>query len=129
MGRYNSSQYKPKNTKIIEPKYGPEIGEILRDHDIYVTAARWEACGMHHIEGAASGLPVIYHSEGGAIPEVCSSHGEEFSSLDAFLSCLDKVVSNYSTIRNKIDYDYLSMSRSCQEYEKVIRQVLEIRSQ
>jgi glycosyltransferase involved in cell wall biosynthesis len=124
MGRYNENDHNPKNTSIIEPKYGPEIGNILRNHDIYVTAARWEACGMHHIEGAACGLPVLYHADGGAIPEVCANHGIEFSSPDTFISALDNVVKNYNTIRGRIDYDYLSMTRCCHEYEEVIRQVL-----
>ena len=124
MGRYNKKDHDPKNSLIIEPKYGPEIGDVLRSHDIYVTAARWEACGMHHIEGSACGLPVIYHSSGGAIPEVCRNHGVEFSSLEEFLPSLRKAIEDYESIRSRIDYDYLSMSRCCQEYENVIKNLI-----
>ena len=123
MGRYNK-EYSPVNTNMIPSGYGIEIGDALRSHDIYVTAARWEACGMHHIEGARCGLPVLYHSDGGAIPEVCKNHGIEFNSNETFLSGLDNIIKNYDLIKSKIDYDYLSIDRCCKEYHKIIDAVL-----
>ena len=119
MGRYNS-EYKPENTRIIDPKYGSEVGEILRDHDIYVTAARNEACGMHHIEGAMCGLPVLYHADGGAIPEVCNPHGVSFSSVENFEESLNTIISKWKFYRDSIDYDFLSMKRCCKEYERIV---------
>lgn len=65
VGNYYN-EFTPKNTKIIPPLYGMELGNELRKHDIYLTAARWESCGMHHIEGARCGLPVLFHKDGGA---------------------------------------------------------------
>jgi glycosyltransferase involved in cell wall biosynthesis len=119
MGRYNKN-YSPSNIKIIPPVYGIEIGDILRDHDIYVTGARFEACGMHHIEAASCGLPILYHRDGGAVPEVCKSHGLEFFNVDNFVSSLDNVILNYDNIRSKIDYKYLSFKRCFSEYENII---------
>ena len=122
MGRYNK-QYVPKNTRLVPPSYGPIVCEILRDHDIYVTAARWEACGMHHIEGSACGLPVIYHKDGGAIPEVCKDHGLQFECQDSFLKCLKEVTENYQSYREKIDYKKLSMNKCLLEYYNVVSSV------
>ena len=119
MGRYNSD-YTPKHTRLIPPKYGPEVGEILRTHDVYVTAARWEACGMHHIEGSACGLPVLYHQDGGAVPEVCSSHGIGFDNPQSFVLGLNNIIENYNEYREKIDYDYLSMKRCLDQYDKAL---------
>ncbi len=122
MGRYNN-KYSPSNTNLIQPMYGPVVGKTLREHDIYVTAARYEACGMHHIEGAACGLPVIYHSEGGAIPEVCKDHGVSFSSVLEFENSLNKIIENWENIRSSIDYKFLSIERCCKEYELIIDEV------
>ena len=122
MGRYNK-QYSPKNTKVVSPKYGPKVGEILRQHDIYVTAARHEACGMHHIEGAMCGLPVLYHEDGGAIPEVCSSHGVSFSSEGDFEKSLDTIVKNWKEYRSSIDYNFLSIERCCEQYERIVNEI------
>jgi len=123
MGRYNKL-YSIKNTKLIPPKYGPEVGKILRESDIYVTAARWEACGMHHIEAARCGLPILYHRDGGGVSEVCRNHGLEFSNLSEFKHRLDEIIDQYDKIRNKIDYDYLSSERCFKEYEEIILETI-----
>jgi len=119
MGRYNK-QYTPKNTKIIPPAYGLEIGNTLREHDVYITAARYEACGMHHIEAARCGLPVVYHKDGGGVPELCRNHGIGFYDIETFGSALKEVLARYSEIRANIDYDFLKMQRCCSEYENVL---------
>jgi glycosyltransferase involved in cell wall biosynthesis len=123
MGRYNS-QYVPKNTNMIPPTYGLEVGDILRSHDVYVTGARFEACGMHHIEAARCGLPVLYHRDGGGVTEVCKSHGIEFSSIEDFQEKLEFLIDDYSNIRSNIDYDFLSSERCFAEYEKIIQNIM-----
>jgi len=122
LGRYNKD-YQPKNINLIPPQPPKEIGNILRENDIYITGARWEACGMHHIEAARCGLPVLYHKDGGAVPEVCRKHGIEYYDEMSLFYGLQKIVDNYDSYRSKIDYDYLSMDRCCKEYLEVIENV------
>jgi hypothetical protein len=124
LGRYNN-QYTPTNTNVIPPKYGPEVGDILRAHDIYVTASRWEACGSHHIEGSSCGLPILYHKDGGAIPEICKNHGYEFHDPRTFESALDKMIENYFELREKIDYRHLSIDRCLKEYYGVLVHIID----
>ena len=123
IGRY-CKEYSPKNTKIIPPMSGIDLGDELRNHDIYVTASRWEPCGMHHIEGSACGLPVLYHKEGGGINEFCSRHGESFDSFKTFLSNLDIIIKNYSDYTNQIDYNFLSSVRCCEDYYNIIKDTI-----
>lgn len=113
VGRY-SNRYQPRATRIVDPLYGSDLGSELRKHDVYITASRWEPCGMHHIEGAASGLPVLYHRDGGGIVEGCQTHGEMFHDRDSMISALEKIVSNYSSYRSKIDMEKLS-SKTCHD--------------
>jgi len=122
LGRYNR-EYQPKNINLIAPQEPKEIGNILRNHDMYITGARWEACGMHHIEAARCGLPILYHEDGGAVPEVCKKHGVGFSDTESMFRGMQDLIDNYSKYRDNIDYDYLSMDRCCEEYEKVFLNV------
>jgi len=122
LGRYNR-EYQPKNINLITPQEPKEIGNILRNHDIYITGARWEACGMHHIEAARGGLPILYHEDGGAVPEVCKKHGVGFSDTESMFRGMQNLIDNYVEYRHNIDYDYLSMDRCCEEYERIFLNV------
>ncbi len=123
IGRY-AKEYTPKATKLVKPLYGKELGDELRQHDIYVTASRWEPCGMHHIEGAASGLPIIYHKDGGGIVEGCLHHGIQFSSVEEIEKKLTKILENYSDIASKINYEFLSSERCLNDYLKLIKTMM-----
>tara|TARA_B110000211_G_scaffold229310_1_gene286891 strand:- start:759 stop:1685 length:927 start_codon:yes stop_codon:yes gene_type:complete len=122
LGRYNR-EYQPKNINLIAPQEPKDIGNILRNHDLYITGARWEACGMHHIEAARCGLPILYHEDGGAVPEVCKKHGVGFSDTESMFRGMQDLIDNYAKYRDNIDYDYLSMDRCCEEYERIFLNV------
>jgi len=123
VGRY-SKEYTPSNTRIVSPLSGMKLGEEIRKHDIYVTASRFEPCGMHHVEGSSCGLPVLFHEDGGGINELCINHGEQFKNFEEFLSCLDKVKNEYSSYVDKIDSSFLTSDRCCGEYEEIILNLL-----
>ena len=125
IGRY-SNLYNPVNTRIVAPLYGKALGEELRKHDIYVTASRNEPCGMHHIEGAASGLPVIYHKNTGGIVEMCVNHGEEYETFENFLDCLDKIKTNLTVYKKKINRDHLDIKTCCENFYQHIETLLKI---
>lgn len=66
-----------KNTKILAPLYGQALAEELKKHHVYITASENEPAGMHHIEGALCGLPILYLNSG-ALPEYCTDYGLAF---------------------------------------------------
>ena len=120
VGRYNKD-YIPKKTKIVAPLHGTELGEELRKHDIYVTASRWEPCGMHHVEGAASGLPTLFHKEGGGINELCIQHGHEYSNFDTFLQQLSLLKESFHATRKKINYENIDIMNCCRKYYNIVK--------
>ena len=120
MARKYYKQYNPIATNLVRPLFGKELGDELRKHDIYVTASRWEPCGMHHIEGAASGLPVLYHEDSGGIVELCKNHGESFHNFDSFMKSLEKIDKNYQQYLEKIDHASLSIEKCCNSFYNVI---------
>lgn len=123
IGRHPIS-YQPKATKVIAPLYGKELGDELRKHDIYVTASRFEPCGMHHIEGAASGLPVLYHRDGGGIVECCRKHGIEFHDTSSMIKGIETLAENYIHYRSIINYPELSSEHCCKQYCKLLEELL-----
>jgi len=86
-----------------------------------VTASRFEPCGMHHIEGSASGLPVLYHQDGGGINELCKKHGIEFNDMSSFFVGLQTILDSYEDFVSRIDYSYLSSNRMCAEYYRILK--------
>jgi len=120
IGNYNPN-YKPKNIKILAPTCGRQLGHLISQHDIYITATQNEPCGMHHIEGLSCGLPILYCAGGGAIEEVCSGVGEEYYNIETLLDKIDMVKENYNNYVNNIDYNYISSDRCCEEYMEVIK--------
>lgn len=119
IGRY-SELYKPNNTEIIPPMFGDPLGKELRRHDIYVTASRFEPCGMHHIEGASSGLPVLYHKDGGGINDMCKNHGLEYSCFEEMVEKLNYIKLNYSKFLNKIDLKNISAEYCSKLYLNIL---------
>jgi hypothetical protein len=92
--------YKYKNIKILPPLNGKSLASEIRTHDIYITAAQDEPAGMHHIEGAMSGLPIMY-IKSGALPEYCSKFGVEFDESN-FEERLNYLVKNYDIFLKKL---------------------------
>ena len=119
VGRYYKG-YTPQNTKIVQPLYGKELGNELKKHDVYITAARWEACGMHHIEAAACGLPIAYHKDGGGIVEICKNHGIQFDNPHDALSAALKVFSQKEKLASNIDVQSLNCESSFNQYLRVM---------
>jgi len=64
--------------KLFKPASGVRLARQLRACHIYLTASRWEPCGMHHVEGAQCGLPLLYHEDGGGIVEAGLRYGLGF---------------------------------------------------
>jgi len=89
-----------KNTNVIKPLARLELAEELRQHHVYLTAARNEAAGMHHIEGMLCGLPILFLNSG-ALPEYCSSYGIEFTLID-FEEKLLEIKNQYHNLHEKV---------------------------
>ncbi len=74
IGRWPAS-IRWRSAELFGPMTGRPLAEKLRECHIYLTASRWEPCGMHHVEGAQCGLPLVYHEDGGGIVEAGRRYG------------------------------------------------------
>ena len=119
IGRY-CPNHNTENIKLLEPRSGLELSKEIQKGNIYVTASKWEPCGMHHIEAAACGLPILYHEDGGGINEGCKRYGLSFNSVETFEKQLNTIVENYQEYCDKLMIHDLSIEHCCSSYlEKI----------
>jgi len=89
-----------RSAELIGPMTGRPLARKLRECHIYLTASRWEPCGMHHVEGAQCGLPLVYHEDGGGIVEAGRKYGIGFRDDPA--EALRQMAEGLSDFRNKL---------------------------
>lgn len=112
-----------RNTKTIQPLMDRELAEEIKKHHVYLTAARWEACAMHPLEGACCGLPVLYINEGGGITETCKDFGIMYTKNN-FLAVLFKMREQYKDISLKMNGFPFTTTKMNKKYEEFFTKVL-----
>ncbi len=99
-----NSPFEFKNIKSLKPLPSGELGEKIRESDIFVSPVEDDACSNALIEGLASGLPAVALNSGGN-SEIVANGGELFDSNQVLLTQIDKVAENlksyYDAIRVK----------------------------
>jgi glycosyltransferase involved in cell wall biosynthesis len=111
-----------RSARTFPPAAGRKLGELIRQGHLYITATRWEPCGMHHVEGAQCGLPLVYHRDGGGVVEAGLRYGVGFDSdvKAALLEARD----NYGNLRRRVLSSMPSGDRMCLEYIEAMQAVL-----
>jgi len=88
-----------KNIKHVPALPSSEVSRYLRASDIFITAAKDEACSNALIEAMACGLPCLAFNSS-SNPEVLGAGGELFESPPDLLNKLEKIVKNYHIYQN-----------------------------
>ena len=104
-----------RNTRHVAPLNGMPLAREISSHHVYLTASVNEPAGMHHIEGALCGLPLLYRASG-ALPEYCSGYGIGFDDVDGFKNVLERMMSEYSRYRGAMPSYKNTARRMCQGY-------------
>ena len=76
-----------KNTTVVPPLFGKELGNELGKYDVYVSASRFDPGPNHIIESLACELPTFCHIDGGGAVEFCSGMNV-FSNFEELISSL-----------------------------------------
>jgi len=84
------------NIKTIPPVSSHELADLLRQHDIYITASLHDPCSNALIEALSSGLPALYANSGGH-PELVGDAGLPFDEVSDIPSRLDQLIEEYET--------------------------------
>lgn len=110
------------SARTFPPTHGADLADRLRECHAYVTASRWEPCGMHHVEGAQCGLPLLYHEDGGGIVEAGARYGIGFR--EDVGAAVEAVRSRYADYRSRVLGDMPSGDRMCLSYADVIQRLI-----
>jgi hypothetical protein len=119
--------YQFQYANYLTPISGEQLARELAMHHVYVTASVNEPAGMHHIEGALSGLPILFRDSGG-LPEYCRGFGIEFSG-DNFIQALEMMFNRYLDLKRAMPTYPHSAERMCAEYLTLFDNMLENRQQ
>lgn len=86
---------------LISPIPSHILADHLRNHDIFITASKHEACSNALIEALSCGLPAIYLISGGN-PEIVREAGLGFEEQNQIPALLTKLVDEYEIRQKKI---------------------------
>ena len=111
-----------KSAELFGPMTGRRLADHLRECHIYLTASRWEPCGMHHVEGAQCGLPLVYHEDGGGIVEAGKKYGVGYR--DDPSVALREVAEIWPEFRKRVFQQMPSGDRMVMEYSDICRGLL-----
>ena len=90
-----------KNIQWIKPVPSRELADILREHDIYITASKNDPCSNSLIEALHCGLPAVARNDGGH-PEIIRDAGELFRDESDIIEAIEKVSGNYDHYQQRI---------------------------
>ena len=103
------------HARQVPPLDGPDLANELRRHHVYLTASINEPAGMHHIEGALSGLPLLFR-DSGALPEYCAGYGESFAGPDDFTAAVERMIRNHGKWARAMDGYPNTAGKMCGNY-------------
>ena len=95
------SKFAFKNIRVIPPVDSTRLADLLREHDIYITASKNDPCSNSLIEALSCGLPAVYLQSGGH-PEIVNQAGAGFEAQEQIPALLDQVVNEYPFFQGKI---------------------------
>lgn len=119
VGRY-SEKFKSEGITLLPPMDVGELARIIPEYDLYLTASQLEAGANHVLEAIASGLPILYRSNGGSIQEYCCNYGIEYFEIEDLLLSIDTIRSNYGIFKAQVSEYNNKTDRLINLYKQVI---------
>jgi hypothetical protein len=120
--------FKFKNARYVKPLNGEPLAAELASHHAYVTASINEPGGNHQNEGALCGLPLLFRKSG-CLPEYCDGFGVAFSGLQDFEAAFEEFVTDYPTLRVRMEHYPHTAARMTQEWVALLETLLEQRTE
>ncbi len=111
-----------KRIQIHPPRSGKDLAKMLQSCDVYITASLNEPAGMHHIEGALCGLPLLYRNSG-ALPEYCDGYGVMFNNKNDIIPNLKKLVDRFDFIAEKMENYPNTNNKMCNQYSLLFHSI------
>ena len=117
-----------KNIIFHDPCANKELSTLLSGNHIYLTASVNEPAGMHHIEGASLGLPLVFR-QSGALPEYCNGYGEAFSDIASARKAIKKIRTNFMDYAGRMQAYPAHSKRMSKEYIELFEKLITEKNQ
>lgn len=108
-----------KNSRVIPPLPSDAIAKELKNNHVYITAAQYEPAGMHHVEAAQCGLPLMYRNSG-ALPEYCRDFGIAFTGPEDVEQALTTMMAQYAQWQSQMNQYPNNAQTMCHQYENLL---------
>lgn len=109
-----------KNIKMVKPLPPEKVAQSLKQNDIFIFAARNEACSNALIEALSCGLPAVaLNSASNA--EIVKGGGELFQSEEDMIEKLNKVSQNYFYLQSRIPE--FSIQKAAHDYHSFAKRI------
>jgi len=105
-----------KNTNIVQPLFGQDLGKELSKYDVYVSASRFDPGPNHILESIACNLPTYVHKDGGGCIEF-SGDDHVFDDYDA----LEKILMGKDFKHN--EFKVSSWEKCIAQFDKFLNEV------
>jgi len=117
-----------KNINWVKPVSSEKLAQILKAHDIYITASQNDPCSNSLIEASSCGLPTVALNNGGH-PELAQNWGELFEEKEDIVEEIEKIVKNYHYYQSRIpEFSIVKVAEKYYEFaEKIYRDVQQAR--
>jgi glycosyltransferase involved in cell wall biosynthesis len=103
--------------RMLPPVPSRELGELVRCHDVYVTASLHESCSNGLLEALACGLPALY-VRSGSNGELVGEGGVGYDAVDELPDALDRLVAELPERRRAVSV--ASLSQTADAYLEVL---------
>ncbi len=112
-----------KNVRHLSPLDPKSLSEELNKHHVYITASINEPAGLHHIEGAMCGLPILYRNSG-ALPEYCNNYGVMFEGPADIFEKIDDIKRTYTDFCDALKKYPFTEDKMTSEYLALFERLL-----
>ncbi len=110
-----------KNIRWVKPQPSAVLAQMLRQHDIFLTASQNDPCSNSLLEALNCGLPALALNDGGH-PELISSGGLLFDRMEEVPKKLAMLVDYYETFQGALPvYDIGQVTLNYLDFAKAVR--------
>lgn len=111
-----------KNITWYKPEASEELAKKLKQSDIFIFPAKYEACSNALIEAMSCGLPVVV-LDSGSNKELVQAGGELFITEQDLIDKIDKVSKNYSSYQELLSVS--EIEKTAKHYYESVSKVFE----
>ncbi len=111
-----------ENIKWIKWIENKRMPEILKEHDIYITACENEPCSNSLTEGISCGLPVVALDDG-CHPELIQGGGLLFQGKDDVIEKIEEIANNFEYFASRVPQS--SMKKTTKKYLSFFKEIHE----